>query len=1032
MSFKKIMISYGRKDASEFVQKINTILVQRGHTVWIDRSKEENNGIDGGKKWEEEIEKAIETHEIVLAILSPHAIRRSDGVCLDEISMARFENKFIIPLMYKEVKPPLCIFRLDWIDFLKSETKTSVMEVALEKLLRSIDNNKLDYEGKNKAFRALRSINFDARLTALKKDFIGRKWIFDAKNSNNESEINSWLESDRKILLILGDPGIGKSAIAAYLIEKHPSCIAYHFCMGDDEDTLNPTKFIKSIAHQLTSQLGDDYADQVLEEMDELPKSPVSLFRTLIANPLSQLSQYNHKKFFIVVDGLDEASKLGSDNELLMLFSSKFIDAIPNNVRFIFTSRDNADIKSRFEAYEPFEIKTTDVRNRDDMKEYLVNSCNKYKLEISPEDIEVLIEKSEGNILYLKEIIRQYNNSRKFDIYNLPRGLDGIYLEFFDSTFGGKECYLPYQEIISLLVALYTPISLEFMEALLEKDVKDLFVNIRSYFPVDGNNNVTVFHKSLHDWLKKLDNKYRVNEYEGHKLIVDTDKLNLQNIHEVKIYLYSATKLFLNKQTNRDQDINIFYEEKILSTFDALIQIDEDNTFMNRLRLLVENYPAYEKNKYNEKYLEKLNSLYAVVDDDIEKSDKNFENLYNINKDKWAEDYIYSLNTSANEYNKQGNKEEAIDIKKKILLIARELYTNDANKWVEIYLHALNGLAFVYRYSENIDQALDLEKESLVIYEELYLENSNQWTQGYIGALNNLAYSYEYAGQNDTANMLFEKILSITSKLFKENSERWGEFYINSLRDLSSNFESMALYKDAANVKELSLKVLKTLYEVDPNKWAEYYTIELSNLAGYYNESSGVSEAAKLMEESLVIRKELYQKNPEHGVKGYTGALNNLAVSYNNINRVPEAIELLEQSLAIQKELYEDNPDQWAYYYTLALNNLAGSYGESNRVPEAIRLIEEGAGILKELYLNNPDRWEASYTMTLNNLSVFYTQIYSRDKVIKLIKEHTSIATRHTSSSKIELQTVEGIIGRNDPCPCGSGKKYKKCCGKNK
>ena len=22
-----------------------------------------------------------------------------------------------------------------------------------------------------------------------------------------------------------------------------------------------------------------------------------------------------------------------------------------------------------------------------------------------------------------------------------------------------------------------------------------------------------------------------------------------------------------------------------------------------------------------------------------------------------------------------------------------------------------------------------------------------------------------------------------------------------------------------------------------------------------------------------------------------------------------------------------------------------------------------------------------------------------------------------------------GKVGRNDPCPCGSGKKYKKCCG---
>jgi preprotein translocase subunit SecA len=31
-------------------------------------------------------------------------------------------------------------------------------------------------------------------------------------------------------------------------------------------------------------------------------------------------------------------------------------------------------------------------------------------------------------------------------------------------------------------------------------------------------------------------------------------------------------------------------------------------------------------------------------------------------------------------------------------------------------------------------------------------------------------------------------------------------------------------------------------------------------------------------------------------------------------------------------------------------------------------------------------------------------------------------------------QVVRGAakVGRNDPCPCGSGEKYKKCCGKNK
>lgn len=30
----------------------------------------------------------------------------------------------------------------------------------------------------------------------------------------------------------------------------------------------------------------------------------------------------------------------------------------------------------------------------------------------------------------------------------------------------------------------------------------------------------------------------------------------------------------------------------------------------------------------------------------------------------------------------------------------------------------------------------------------------------------------------------------------------------------------------------------------------------------------------------------------------------------------------------------------------------------------------------------------------------------------------------------IQIATRSVKAGRNDPCPCGSGKKYKKCCGK--
>ena len=29
----------------------------------------------------------------------------------------------------------------------------------------------------------------------------------------------------------------------------------------------------------------------------------------------------------------------------------------------------------------------------------------------------------------------------------------------------------------------------------------------------------------------------------------------------------------------------------------------------------------------------------------------------------------------------------------------------------------------------------------------------------------------------------------------------------------------------------------------------------------------------------------------------------------------------------------------------------------------------------------------------------------------------------------VKTVIAEETVGRNDPCPCGSGKKYKKCCG---
>ena len=56
---------------------------------------------------------------------------------------------------------------------------------------------------------------------------------------------------------------------------------------------------------------------------------------------------------------------------------------------------------------------------------------------------------------------------------------------------------------------------------------------------------------------------------------------------------------------------------------------------------------------------------------------------------------------------------------------------------------------------------------------------------------------------------------------------------------------------------------------------------------------------------------------------------------------------------------------------------------------------------------------------------------YREEKVDLDNREQRAAANKDTRETRNEPIVNEPKIGRNDPCPCGSGKKYKNCCGKN-
>ena len=48
----------------------------------------------------------------------------------------------------------------------------------------------------------------------------------------------------------------------------------------------------------------------------------------------------------------------------------------------------------------------------------------------------------------------------------------------------------------------------------------------------------------------------------------------------------------------------------------------------------------------------------------------------------------------------------------------------------------------------------------------------------------------------------------------------------------------------------------------------------------------------------------------------------------------------------------------------------------------------------------------------------------------KMITNLNAAANASAEKAKPKVNSAKDKVGRNDPCPCGSGKKYKQCCGK--
>ena len=159
-------------------------------------------------------------------------------------------------------------------------------------------------------------------------------------------------------------------------------------------------------------------------------------------------------------------------------------------------------------------------------------------------------------------------------------------------------------------------------------------------------------------------------------------------------------------------------------------------------------------------------------------------------------------------------------------------------------------------------------------------------------------------------------------------------------------------------------------------------------------------------------------------------------IAYNEKANKGELQRFWQRYFLLEKGVYEKlltNPDEvvegtvkeLAEKYNLSVLEMAGfldGINESLVTPNPIDTMEEDTKVSlafdKEKLYKNMVEAKADWLYELPQ----WKEIFPEEKLKQL----------YTEQKKSGTVIKEAKVYPNDPCPCGSGKKYKKCCGRNK
>jgi tetratricopeptide (TPR) repeat protein len=323
----------------------------------------------------------------------------------------------------------------------------------------------------------------------------------------------------------------------------------------------------------------------------------------------------------------------------------------------------------------------------------------------------------------------------------------------------------------------------------------------------------------------------------------------------------------------------------------------------------------------------------------------------------------------------------------------------------------------------------------------------------YIEALTDLATAL---GVEDTNHPLIDKCYEWAFDLTRALDPQ-SEMHAGVCLAIASLHEKRGRYADAKRICQSVLEELKP----------ESYKLRAQALAGLALAELGCGNDAEA--EQLLKQASQFRSHCEGASPGLPEILVYLAAIKFRRTEYSAAESLIRESLEIRRKVVGTDPHFWVGQTLGVLAHTCVKLGRHDEAEqyfvEAVSMVRETVGVGHEQYKSYAldllrcyivqGKQDAAESFARHLLQEVAADDAIRADVQEMLKRRPDLPSAGNSGSKFsstsgftEDSDLHGAtllprsnkagrnpsrhrrIGRNDPCPCGSGKKFKRCCGR--